>query len=140
MTNDVNDRVIDLLKSSGMTEVQLAEAIRKPASTVYRITRKEVKPSKPTLQLIATALNANFIWLTYGKGEPMAQPNAQQTPAEGLSWQDATYKSMQDQIATLKALVSHLSGGKLNFPNPLQKPDSTRPAHIIPIEFVREAA
>jgi len=125
MNNEVNDRVIDLLKTSGMTEVQLAEAIRKPASTVYRITRKEVRPSKPTLQLIATALNVNYLWLTYGKGDPLSKTNAEQTHSErsitdkAIELLEEQLTKKDEQIASLLAVI-----GKLNFPKPLNEPSA----------------
>lgn len=111
MSNPMNDRVIDLLKSSGMTEIQLAEAIRKPASTVYRITRKEVKPSKPTLQLIATALGVSYLWLVYGKGEKFGE-DITNAPNAANPYKDALVNELKSQVNYLQEMLKLALGSK----------------------------
>ncbi len=115
----VNERVILLKTESGLSNLDFCHRANISNGTLNNIQNGE-NVSPKTLQTISKSLRVRKEWLLSGRGEKM-EPLAVEEPSEDL-WQDATYRSLQDQINTLKdevkkawAVASHLSGGKLNF-------------------------
>jgi hypothetical protein len=116
MQNTSNDRVIALLKSLKIDEVEAAKRIGKDASTLYRITGKKNAPTKTTLQTIAKALAANYNWLLTGSGDMFGtESEKSQNP-----WKDALVEQIKSENSRLEtelsrvwAMVNHLTGGKM---------------------------
>ncbi len=126
MHDPTNDRVTDLLKTLKLTEMDLARMINKPASTVYRITKKEVIPSQPTLQMIAEKTKASFDWLLTGQGSMFPEGYSQQgTEQNEISYRDALINRITEENSRLKKEADRLwqllgMQMNLNFNTPLK--------------------
>lgn len=65
---DINEKVIALMKEKGINELQVAETLNKPASSIYRITALKNVPTQATLQLLADAYQVDLTYF-YGATE-----------------------------------------------------------------------
>lgn len=109
MLNTSSDRIITLLKTLELTEMDLAHKIRKPPATVYRIVKKECVPSKPTLQIIAQNTGASYQWLLTGEGtmfnqEPQNAPTEQKT----ATYRDSMLTQLKEENNHLKREIERL--------------------------------
>lgn len=96
----VNDRIIEKMTEAGMDESSLAIASGVPKMTVYRITKKEVKPNRSTVEQLAKALNANFLYLFTGReGEIRTGVDP---------WKDVALKQVASERDNLKMEVANL--------------------------------
>lgn len=140
MPNTKNQRVLTLLKSLGISEMELAKRTGKQPSIIYRITRKQTEPTGTTLQLIADACGANYNWLLTGHGE-MLNPDPKSPAPSQIGSIDNAINSIKEmltdqirvkdeQIAGLMQLLQ-----KVNFLKSAQKPD--REAVLIDLKQLR---
>jgi transcriptional regulator with XRE-family HTH domain len=139
MKDSSNDRVIDLLKNLEIGEMDLARMIGKQPTTVYRITKKEVIPSRATLQLISNAAKCNFEWLLTGQGEMFDHAGGTAGFGTGLSKALELLKEQlnkkDEQIQNLLTILS-----KVNFHKLLPETDSAKIIYLFKTEQVEEAA
>lgn len=106
----VNQRVILLKNSMHMSDIEFCRKADISTGTLHRIKKGE-KVNEKMIIFLASAFDANPDWLLTGEGEMFYLGRKRMLPSD--LWQDATYKSLQDQIAQLKAMVNYLSEGKL---------------------------
>lgn len=97
MKETVNDRIIRLMQSEGVDEVEVANRIGKDRSTLYRITGKETVPSKTTVKLIAEAFGVDYSELLTGKKQQNAIAKMGETP-----WKDEAYTRLKSDMEYLK--------------------------------------
>lgn len=100
---EINDRIIDLMKSRGYDEVFLAKSIGKNPSTIYRITAKDTVPSKTTVKLISEALSVDFLFLLTGKMQQNATIQEKENP-----WKDEAYVTLKNEVSYLKQKYDQL--------------------------------
>lgn len=139
MQPTINEQIKLLKKELNITDVELCAKTGISTSTLHKIKKGGlISPRK--LNAIAHAFRINKEWLIKGEG-PMftasntlgrdlydenSSYNGGKKAAEETLWQDATYKSLQEQITILKTMLKHLSKGELNFLKPLKKTDSAK--------------
>jgi transcriptional regulator with XRE-family HTH domain len=137
MEQTVNDRVI-LLKNYLKLGRQDFAAKANISPVTYDNIANGLNINPKTVTQIATGLGIPRDWLVNGGG-PMPLPGSLSSTGQDTAtdlWQDATYKSQQDQIKTLQdqintlkdeakkawALAQHFAGGTLNFLKPSKEP------------------
>lgn len=113
MENTINDRVIALLKELNINEQELASLIGKSPSTIYRIVKKEVEPSKTTVKLIADATKKSFDYLYKGSG---SASDSMQVVAKADSgpWKDEAYSNVKAQLEYLQKKYDQLFDAVIN--------------------------
>lgn len=132
MKTTVNTRIVDVLKSSGIDELELASRIGKHPSTVYRIINGENEPSRTTVKLISEALHVNYDWLLTGIGDKKIIKIESENP-----WKDALVSQVKEENTRLekecerlwKMIEYYTSGAKPNFLKALGKAS----AKVIPL-------
>lgn len=140
MENTVNQRVILLKTHLEWNNQEFCEKTGLATSTLWNI-QKGIDMKPKTIRAIVEKTGVNKEWLLTGKGNMLRTDTGLTEAAKKENdhyqrgtvevWQDATYKSLQDQIQSLKdevkkawAIASHFSGDKLNFLSPLSEPGS----------------
>lgn len=96
----INDRIIEKMAEAGLDEMALAAASGLPKATIYRIAKKEVKPNRGTVEVLARALKANFSYLFTGvHREPEVTQNV---TTETNPYRDYALKRLEDEVDTWK--------------------------------------
>lgn len=112
MGSTSNDRVIALLKTLKIDEMEASRRIGKQASTFYRITNKVHEPTKTTLRIIAEGLGASYDWLLTGRGEMLVEKIEGKEMKISNPWREEAYKALKDEVAFYRQLL--LNGNFLN--------------------------
>jgi transcriptional regulator with XRE-family HTH domain len=112
MKNTVKSRLEDMLKSSGMTEYDLAKASGVEYTTIHRIITGETeKPSRNTLLPIAKALGTSPEFLKTGIGAKEA-PSEQNIMERALKLLEEQISKKDQTIAALTEILRSVTGGK----------------------------
>jgi transcriptional regulator with XRE-family HTH domain len=125
-----NDRVISLLKTLKIDEVEASRRVGKHSATLYRITNKDHEPTKTTLKIIADKLGASYDWLLTGRGEMFSTDSFGQDAMN--PWKDALVSQIKEENSRLQKEVErlwqmisfHTSGTKPNFLKVIEFPGS----------------
>lgn len=116
MESTVNKRIVAMLKTLNLDELEVAKRIGKHPSTLYRIVNGENVPSRTTVKLIADAIGVNYDYLMTGKGESLMQKNAKTEVIYENPYKDALVSELKSQVEYLKEMLKMaLSGKNPNF-------------------------
>lgn len=98
----INERIIGLMADNAVDEAEMAAAIGKDKSTIYRITAQTVVPTKTTVKLIADKFGWDYEFLMTGKTRRFAtkdDPGVTTKEALELLREDLRYiKAKYDQL------------------------------------------
>lgn len=107
--NKANDLLIRFMNERGLNEVEIATAIGKNPSTIYRITAKTVIPSRTTLKLIADTYRFDANYFKTGKMQEVAIKSTSDSP-----WKDEAYARLKSDMDYLKGNYDKLLNALLN--------------------------
>lgn len=147
MKTTINERILVLKTQSGLSNLDFCHMAKISHGTLHNIQNGE-NVSPKTIQTLCESLQIRKEWLLTGEGEQKdSNPKTDKSNQnERMSWQDATYKTQQELIESLReevkkawAVASHLSGGKLNFLKLSEKTGSAKLLNILS-EFPRAKA
>lgn len=139
MKEDVNDRIINLLKEMNIDEQELASMIGKSPSTIYRIVKKEVIPSKTTIKLIADATNRSIAYLQKGTGS--VTDESKSITESKNPWENEAFESVKRENSSLKQEVERLWTLVMNFTQKTGNPNFLKASDVagIPLYLLNKA-
>lgn len=139
METTINARILLLKSQSDLTNLDWCREAGISHGTLHNIQKGENVQQK-TINTLCESLNLNKTWLLTGEG-PQYKETPKAVAGGEITYRDAYIDDLKNQVNYLQEMLRMALGGKQkSFRNPLQNTDSNGTAHIIPIEFARDAA